>query len=90
MTVCQMTANKMAAFWDAAPRSLLDIYRECRGACCLHHQGQFGSLLFITSDCDCVRKDFCHLYSETILNKRREDKSWTREENKINFFKTLF
>jgi hypothetical protein len=30
---------KMTAFWDIAPRSLVEVNRRFRGAYCLHHQG---------------------------------------------------
>jgi hypothetical protein len=30
---------KMVVFWDVVPRSLVSIDRNCRGAYCLHHQG---------------------------------------------------
>jgi hypothetical protein len=30
---------KMAVFWVVVPRSLVEVYRRFRGACCLHHQG---------------------------------------------------
>jgi hypothetical protein len=30
---------KKAVFWVVAPRSLVEVYRHFRGACCLHHQG---------------------------------------------------
>jgi hypothetical protein len=32
----------MAVFWDAAPRSLVEIYQHFRGPCCLHHQDDDG------------------------------------------------
>jgi hypothetical protein len=31
--------QKMAVFWDVAPRSLVEIDRRFRGASCLHHEG---------------------------------------------------
>jgi hypothetical protein len=30
---------KMADFWFVAPCSLLEVYQNFRGVCCLHHQG---------------------------------------------------
>jgi hypothetical protein len=70
-----------------------DVYRYCRGACCLLHQGQFGSLLFITNNFDCVfvRKDFCHLYSETNNFEHimeRKSKFGEGGGHKIDSFKT--
>jgi hypothetical protein len=29
-------STKMAVFWDIAPRSLVEVYRRFRDACCLH------------------------------------------------------
>jgi len=39
---------KMTAFWDIAPRSLVEVDRRFRDAQCLHHQGDGGrfSVLF--------------------------------------------
>jgi hypothetical protein len=34
-----VTSIKMAAFWDVAPCSLVDINQSFRDAYCLHHQG---------------------------------------------------
>jgi hypothetical protein len=30
---------KTTVFWDVMPRSLVEVYRRFRGACCLHHRG---------------------------------------------------
>jgi hypothetical protein len=30
-------------FWSTAPYSLEEVYRRFRGACCLHHQGDYRS-----------------------------------------------
>jgi hypothetical protein len=34
---------KMAVFWVVVPRSLVEVYRRFRGACCFHHQGDVTS-----------------------------------------------
>lgn len=43
----------IAVFWDVAPRSLVKVYRRCRGAYCLHHQGRkhFWNVCKILTDC---------------------------------------
>jgi hypothetical protein len=35
---------QMAVFWVVAPRSLVEVYRRFRGACCLCHQGPDDTL----------------------------------------------
>jgi hypothetical protein len=37
---------KMAAFWDTAPCSLVDVDRCFRGAYCSHHQGNPEDIIF--------------------------------------------
>jgi hypothetical protein len=37
-------STKMAVFWVVAPCSLVEVYQRFRGACCLHHQGDQGTL----------------------------------------------
>jgi hypothetical protein len=39
---CSLTTTlliDMAVFWFITPCSLVEVYRDFRGACCLHHQG---------------------------------------------------
>jgi hypothetical protein len=43
--VLTAASMKMTVFWFAAPRSLVEIYRLFRGACCLHHQGDHPTRL---------------------------------------------
>jgi hypothetical protein len=43
--VLTMASMKMDVFWLATPCSLVDVYRCCRGACCLHHQVQTSTRL---------------------------------------------
>jgi hypothetical protein len=38
---------KMAVFWAVAPCNLVEVYRRCRGACCLLHQGMFYDTNFL-------------------------------------------
>jgi hypothetical protein len=33
---------KMAVFWDVAPCSLLEVYQQLRGACCLYQQSDIS------------------------------------------------
>jgi hypothetical protein len=35
----------MAVFWVVVPCSLVEIYQRFRGPCCLHHQGDQGTLM---------------------------------------------
>jgi hypothetical protein len=39
-----MNEMKLTVLWDAAPRSLVEVYRRCRGAYCLHHEGHVHTL----------------------------------------------
>jgi hypothetical protein len=37
-TYAKEMITKMTVFWDAAPCSLVEVYRRFRGACCFHHE----------------------------------------------------
>jgi hypothetical protein len=39
--VLTAASMKITVFWDVAPCSLVEVYRRCRGTCCLHHQGDY-------------------------------------------------
>jgi hypothetical protein len=36
----------MTVFWVVAPCSLGEVYRRFKGACCLHHQGDEGRVVW--------------------------------------------
>jgi hypothetical protein len=54
----QTVISKMAVFWVAAPRSLVEVYQRFKGPLCLHHQGD----LLITLMMEAART------SETLVN----------------------
>jgi hypothetical protein len=39
----QNKTMKLRVFWDILPCSQIDVDRRFRGACCLHHQGDYTS-----------------------------------------------
>jgi hypothetical protein len=53
---------KMMAYWDIAPRSLVEADRRFRVAYCLHHQGDHRPCSMI-----CVMRGYSQIRSKVLL-----------------------
>jgi hypothetical protein len=62
---------KVTAFWDTAPRSLVEVYRRFRDAYCLHHQGDDGAVRTSeTSKRRSTSTNYAMLYHRTLSSSR--------------------
>jgi hypothetical protein len=77
-STCNNSGTKMTVSWVVAPRSLIEIYRRFRGACCLQQQGEAASTSELSVNfyqtTRCKNPEDGHLHT-----RRRENLKSTRE-----------